>query len=92
MHAAVRMIKKMLSQGIAKERVIQLLQVSIADTQMQQVTATNSDYPAAYSCNTLYSVCVIFWLCQHSWEMLSYYSIVVRFVILYQNSKLLIKL
>lgn len=60
MHAAVRMMKQMLSQGIAKERVIQLLQVSIAGTLMQQVTAMNSGYPAAYSFNTLYSVHVIF--------------------------------
>lgn len=43
MNAAVRMIKQMLSQSIAKERVIQLLQVSIADAQMQQVTAMNLD-------------------------------------------------
>lgn len=40
--------------------VIQLLQVSIADTQMQQVTSMNLDYPAVYSCNALYSLYAIF--------------------------------
>lgn len=64
------MIKQMLSQGIAKQSITQLMQLSIADTQMQQVTTMNWDYPAAYCWNTFYSVYVISWLCQYLWEIL----------------------
>lgn len=63
-------LNKCFPKALKRKSIIQLLQVSIADTQMQQVTAMNLDYPAAYSYNTLYSVYLICQLCQHSWEML----------------------
>lgn len=71
MYAARRMIKPMLFQGIAKEKHHSAVAGSIADTQMQQVTATNLDDPAVYSYNTLYSVYAICWLCKpYSWKIL----------------------